>query len=85
MNTKPNIIQWNCRGLKANYEEIKSLLNDNTPLIVCLQETFLKDTDNISFKGYVLNNKISVSPVDGRATGGSWVLVNLIFLTNLFH
>ena len=58
MNTKSvNIIQWNCRGLKANYEEIKSLLCDNIPLIVSLQETLLNDNDNITFKNITYSIK----------------------------
>ena len=49
-----SIVQWNCRGVRPNFEEIKSLLIDNKPVAVCLQETFLKDTDTINFKGIVL-------------------------------
>ena len=75
MGTKPNILQWNCRGLKPNYEEIKSLLHDNIPQVACLQETYLKDTDNVTFKGYVSYNKMAISPVDGRAIGGSSILI----------
>jgi ribonuclease HI len=75
MNTKPIVIQWNCRGLRANYEEIKSLLCDNNSLVVALQETLLKDTDNISFKGYNIFNKTSTSEIDGRPTGGSSILI----------
>jgi exonuclease III len=70
-----SIIQWNCRGVKPNYEEIKSLLCDHCPIAVCLQETFLKDTDNISFKGYDFYSITSVSQRDGRAIGGSAILV----------
>ena len=45
---KPNqksIIQWNCRGLKPNYEEIKTSIADYSPLVISLQETYLKDSD----------------------------------------
>ena len=70
-----SIIQWNCRGVKPNYEEIKSLLCDHCPIAVCLQETFLKDTDKITFKGYDMYSVTSVSPRDGRAIGGSAILV----------
>ena len=41
------IIQWNCRGFKANYEETLLLLKDYEPAALCLQETHLKDTDTI--------------------------------------
>ena len=46
------IIQWNCRGLKANYEETLLLLKDYEPAALCLQETHLKDTDNISIRNF---------------------------------
>ena len=51
---KKSILQWNCRGLKANYNEILILTTLYSPTIFCLQETFLKPTDNISFKNYTI-------------------------------
>ena len=42
---------WNCRGIKPNYEEIKCIMTNYNPNIICLQETLLNETDNISFKG----------------------------------
>jgi len=44
------VLQWNCRGLKPNYEEIKCLLFDHNPYVICLQETLLKDSDKIYLK-----------------------------------
>ena len=40
------LIQWNCRGLKANFNELLLLLTGLCP-IICLQETFLKPGDNL--------------------------------------
>ncbi|KAJ8048354.1 hypothetical protein HOLleu_00632 [Holothuria leucospilota] len=40
-----------------------------------LQETFLRDTDQFTFKGYDIYNKTIVSPIDSRATGGSSIVV----------
>ena len=40
---KNTIIQWNCRGLRANYDELQLLLNDYDPAVVCLQELTLKN------------------------------------------
>ncbi len=71
---KNTIIQWNCRGLKANYNEILLLLNKYDPALLCLQETFLKDTDNITFKNYSLFNTY-LQNVD-RASGGVSIAVN---------
>ena len=64
-----HILQWNCRGLKPNYNEILLMLNKYKPAIFCLQETFLKSIDNISFKNYSLYNhflKILKEPVEAR-------------------
>ena len=41
---KNTIIQWNCRGLRANNDELQLLLNDYDPAVVCLQETHLKNS-----------------------------------------
>ena len=35
------ILQWNIRGILSNYEELKKLIEDHNPLVVCLQETKL--------------------------------------------
>ena len=36
-----NILQWNCRGLRTRAEELKVLIKDHDPKIICLQETKL--------------------------------------------
>ena len=41
-----SIFQWNCRGLKANFNELLILLSLFNPNICCLQETFLTPNDN---------------------------------------
>jgi ribonuclease HI len=69
-----NILQWNCRGIKPNYEEIKCLIADYNSTIICLQETFLKESDNVRLKGYNDYNVTSTS-IDGKAIGGSSILV----------
>ena len=42
---KKSIMQWNCRGLKANYNEVLILMSLFSPSVICLQETFLKQSD----------------------------------------
>ena len=32
------LIQWNCRGLRANYNDLLVLLGSNQPSVCCLQE-----------------------------------------------
>ena len=50
------IIQWNCRGLRSNYNDLAILLQEHSPSTVCLQETDLKPNTNISFKNYSIIN-----------------------------
>ena len=73
MDKKKTVLQWNCRGLKANYNEILILTTLLPPTVFCLQETFLKTTDNISFKNKSLYNYIATE--SQKASGGSSILV----------
>ena len=52
MDFKHKIIQWNCRGLKPNYNEVSLLISEYNPSVFCFQETFLKPDDNISIKRF---------------------------------
>ena len=73
--TKQNIIQCNCRGMKPNYEEIKCIMTNYNPNIICLQETLLNETDNITFKGYNTSNTTNRSAKDNRSTGGTSLII----------
>ena len=42
MDFKHKIIQWNCRGLKPNYNEVSLLISEYNLSVFCFQETFLK-------------------------------------------
>ena len=68
------IIQWNCRGCKDNCEETLLLLKDYKPAALCLQETHLKDTDNISIRNYNVFHTFSAK--NERAAGGFSIFVN---------
>ncbi|MCG7877158.1 MAG: reverse transcriptase domain-containing protein [Candidatus Thiodiazotropha endolucinida] len=70
---KKSILQWNCRGLKANFNELLILTTLFSPNVICLQETFLKTTDNISFKDYSMYNHIITD--NQKASGGTSILV----------
>ena len=66
-------LQWNCRGIQANYEELLLLLNEYNPKVVCLQETFLKDKNQLNVKHIQSNNPLYK---DGhRASRGVSILV----------
>ena len=68
------LIQWNCRGLNANFNELLLLLTGLCPSIIFLQETFLKPSDNLNIRGYTMYNHIHQAGV--RASGGSYVIIN---------
>ena len=68
-----NIIQWNCRGLCANFTDFRLLCDKYNPIVCCLQETMLTKDDFI-IRGF---NCIHLTSRDigGRACGGVSVLV----------
>ena len=71
---KKSIIQWNCRGLKANYNEVLILMSLFSPSVICLRETFLKQSDvYVSFRDFNMFNYIC--PDGQRASGGTSIMV----------
>ena len=70
---KKSILQWNCRGLKANYNDILILTTLLAPSVICLQETFLKLIDMISLKNYTIYNYITDE--NQKASGGTSILI----------
>ena len=80
---KKSIIQWNCRGLKANYNEILILMSLFSPSVICLQETFLKQSDNVNFRDFNMFNYIC--PDGQRASGGTSILVKSSVPHSQFH
>ena len=73
------IIQWNCRGFKINFNEISLLIQKFNPVAFCLQETHLKQSDNITLKHYSLYN--CYDPSNDKAKGGSSICVR----NNILH
>ena len=69
-----SILQWNCRGLKANFNELLILLSLFNPKICCLQETFLTPNDNLEVRNYssyhYINNDCQ------RASGGASIMIH---------
>ena len=57
-----HILQWNCRSVKANVEELNLLVNEKKPVAVCLQETFLRDSDKFTLKYHsvILNTVVTM-------------------------
>ena len=69
-----SIIQWNCRGLKPNYNEVQLLIQKYNPLAICLQETFIKNSDNLPFKHFLSYHRFATGDI--RAHGGVSIIVN---------
>ena len=69
-----NILQWNCRSVKANFEELTLLINKQKPVAVCLQETFLKDSDRFQIKYHSCYLKNCTD--NDKASGGVPLIVN---------
>ena len=68
-----NIIQWNCRCLRTNFNYFRLLCDNYNPIVCCLQETMLTKDDFI-IRGF---NCIHLTSRDigGRACGGVSVIV----------
>ena len=62
--------------MKANFEELNLLINEQKPVAVCLQETFLRDSDKFSLKYHSCYFK-HCGGCD-KASGGVAVIVNNI-------
>ena len=52
------IIQWNCRGLRSNREDIELLISKYSPTAICLQETLLTPHQTQTFKYYSAYYKV---------------------------
>ena len=77
MDFKHQIIQWNCRGLKPNYNEVSLLISEHNPSVFCFQETFLKPDDNISLKGFNIYKYVQTECM--RPSGGASLFVKSSF------
>ena len=70
---KHNIIQWNCRGIKQNFNELFILISLLNPATICLQETFQKENHNLKTLNYEQYHNIHNT--GHRANGGTSILV----------
>ena len=61
------ILQWNCRSNKANFEELNLLINEKKPVVVCLQETFLKDSDKFSLECHSSCLKVALQILERKS------------------
>ena len=62
------LVQWNCRGLKANYSDLDIIFQTLSPAVICLQETFQSDQNIINFRHYA-QHYLNAVKRDGRPSG----------------
>jgi ribonuclease HI len=74
MDNTTKIVQWNCRGLRANYTDLDILFQTYNPVAFCLQETLQSDTNLTKFRYYNPFYKNSFKS-DGSPGGGVAILV----------
>jgi exonuclease III len=66
-------LTWNVRGYFIRSEEIKFLVSNNNPSILCLQETHFKQSDNPKLRGYTFYRHDD--DTGERAQGGVAIVV----------
>ena len=67
------IIQWNCRGLSSNWEELRFLISQYSPACICLQETMVGDGTPSGPPGY---HSFYSDPLPGQGRhGGAAILL----------
>jgi len=68
--TYHSILQWNCRGIKANFNELHILLQECNIGVLCLQETKLSPNSSLYLKRYSSYHVYSKNISDGHPSGG---------------
>lgn len=58
MNQHQDIIQFNCRGIRAQFHQIKQLIVEYSPKFILLQELLIEKDSDVKFKGYKLILKL---------------------------
>lgn len=60
-------LQWNCRSLTANLEDLAFLLSSHSPDIICLSDIWLKNSSRFSFPGFHIIASHRTGPGGGAA------------------
>lgn len=71
-----SIFQWNCHGVRNKLAELKNYINKNSPDVICLQETLLKQTHTISIPNYtIVRQDRPTVTMEGRQKAGGGTLI----------
>ena len=68
--TYHSILQWNCRGITANFNELHILLQECNISVLCLQETKLSPNSSLYLKHYSSYHVYSKNISGGHPSGG---------------
>lgn len=68
-----NIIQWNINGFFKKQEELKLIIQNHDPRIICLQEMNFKDNFTAHLNNYVSFSKNRRTP--DRTSGGVTIYI----------
>jgi len=77
----PNILQWNCCGIGANFNDLKLLLSKGVQ-VACLQETRLPRNTKFSVKHFYTYNFNPNSLSDSLPTPG---VITILVHTSIPH
>lgn len=66
-------LQWNCRGLLRNYDDVYSLLDQHHPIAFCLQETHLNNSHSNILRRFQVFRRDR--PLLSHSSGGVAIVV----------
>ncbi len=67
------LLQWNCRGFRANKHELDLLIAKFHPSVICLQETFM--SRDITLRNFTSYDILANVDRDNRPHGGVSLLI----------
>ena len=70
-----NIIQWNCHGISANFDDFRLLCDNYNPIVYFIQETMLT-MDALVIRSFNCINLTSCDIGDGACSGNSVLVRN---------
>jgi len=69
------IVNWNMRGLRANYGELELLIQTHQPVAFCLQELLILQSYQFPNKNYSLITTLPDLDSNNRPHGGTGILI----------
>ena len=69
------MIQWNCRGLRANFEKLELFMKNYESVGIRLQELHVSDSYILDNNLHILLSKLPHIPTGHRPHGGAGILI----------